>query len=268
MLLEIPDAAHQRPRGGAGHRPSARAPALADAGGERHDGGVRQAAEALRRGPAARPGLPTVPELSTTLATKAFDGALGQLFLVTRALEYETRHDVRAAGELFSFTTPAELASYLSDVEAAYQSSSRRSGHRQQRETTSRCAMRSFASPPALVDNATGRSPAPARRVSSAAGRPPQPRPGRKPASRLHAVAGARRADLQRELLHRHPDGPAHQPGRVSAGRHAAGGGPPAAGSAYLRSCTDRGSGRRLSWSPNTASRTRSASGARSCRRG
>jgi hypothetical protein len=110
-----------------------------------------------RRDPAFR----QYRDLSTTLATKALDGALGQLFLVTRALEYETGMTFARRAELFSFTTPAEIASYLSDVESAYQRFIATIGNRQQRATT--ISMRDqifrFATP--LVDNATGQVLAP-----------------------------------------------------------------------------------------------------------
>jgi hypothetical protein len=93
---------------------------------------------------------------STTLAAKALDGALGQLFLVTRALEYETGMTFARRAELFSFTTPAELASYLSDVEAAYQRFIATIGNRQQRATTISIRDQIFRFATPLVDNATG----------------------------------------------------------------------------------------------------------------
>jgi hypothetical protein len=111
-----------------------------------------------RRDPAFR----QYRDLATTLAAKAFDAAQGQLFLVTRALEYETGMSFGRRAELFSFTTPAELASYLGDVEAAYQRFVATIGNRQQRETTLSLRDQIFRFPTPLVDPATGQVLSPA----------------------------------------------------------------------------------------------------------
>ena len=54
---------------------------------------------------------------ATTLANKAFDDAQGQLFLVTRAFEYEVGMSFSRRGELFTLVTPDELRAYEADLD-------------------------------------------------------------------------------------------------------------------------------------------------------
>jgi BACON domain-containing protein len=93
---------------------------------------------------------------TTTLAVEAFDQALNQMFLVTRALEYEIGMSYGRRGDLFSLMTPAELVAYAAGVEAAYQRYIATVGNAQQRQTTLslRDQLFRFGSP--LQDNATG----------------------------------------------------------------------------------------------------------------
>jgi hypothetical protein len=99
---------------------------------------------------------------TTTLAVDAFDHALDQMFLVTRALEYEVGMSFGRKGDLFTLVTPADLAGYAADVEAAYQRYIATVGNAQQRQTTLslRDQIFRFANP--LQDNATGDSYQPA----------------------------------------------------------------------------------------------------------
>ena len=92
----------------------------------------------------------------TTLAVDAFDHALEQLFLVTRALEYEIGMSFGRRGDLFTLVTPAELVDYAADVEATYQRFIASVGNAQQRETTLSLRDQIFRFANALPDNATG----------------------------------------------------------------------------------------------------------------
>ncbi len=111
-----------------------------------------------RRDPAYR----QYRDRTTMLAVEAFDHALGQLFLVTRALEYEIGMSFARRGDVFALVTPADLADYAADVEAAYQRYVATVGNAQQREITLslRDQIFRFANP--LHDNATGGSYQPA----------------------------------------------------------------------------------------------------------
>jgi hypothetical protein len=111
-----------------------------------------------RRDPAFR----QYRDRTTILASKAFDEAQGQLFLVTRALEYEIGMSFGRRAELFKLVTPADLASYAADLELSYQRFIATVGNSQGRETTVslRDQVYRFAQP--LQDNATGTSYAPA----------------------------------------------------------------------------------------------------------
>jgi hypothetical protein len=92
----------------------------------------------------------------TTLAVDAFDHALVQLFLVTRALEYEIGMSFGRRGDLFTLVTPADLTDYVADVETAYQRFIATVGNAQQRETTLSLRDQIFRFANALPDNATG----------------------------------------------------------------------------------------------------------------
>jgi hypothetical protein len=92
----------------------------------------------------------------TTLAVDAFDHALEQLFLVTRALEYEIGMSFGRRGDLFTLVTPADMADYAADVEATYQRFIASVGNAQQRETTLSLRDQIFRFANALPDNATG----------------------------------------------------------------------------------------------------------------
>lgn len=92
----------------------------------------------------------------TTLAVDAFDHALEQLFLVTRALEYEVGMSFGRRGDLFTLVTPADMVDYAADVEATYQRFVASVGNAQQRETTLSLRDQIFRFANALPDNATG----------------------------------------------------------------------------------------------------------------
>ena len=98
---------------------------------------------------------------STTLANQAFDDTQGELFLVTRAFEYEVGMSFSRRGELFTLVTPEELASYAADLQIAYQNFVATVGSSQERELTLslRDQIFQFSSP--LADNATGGSYSP-----------------------------------------------------------------------------------------------------------
>lgn len=111
-----------------------------------------------RRDPAFR----QYRDQTTALANKAFDDAQGQLFLVTRALEYEIGMSFGRRSELFTLVTPAELASYATDLDAAYQRFTTTVGNSQDRETTISLRDQVFRFSTPLADNVTGGSYSPA----------------------------------------------------------------------------------------------------------
>lgn len=98
----------------------------------------------------------------TALANKAFDDAQGQLFLVTRALEYEIGMSFGRRSELFTLVTPSELASYAIDLDAAYQRFITTVGNSQDRETTISLRDQVFRFGAPLADNVTGGNYSPA----------------------------------------------------------------------------------------------------------
>ena len=112
----------------------------------------------------------------TTLAVEAFDHALEQLFLVTRALEYEIGMSFGRRGDLFTLVTPAELAGYAAEVEVAYQRYIATVGNAQPRQITLslRDQIFRFANP--LQDNATGGTYQPADVFHRLLAEPAQPR--------------------------------------------------------------------------------------------
>jgi hypothetical protein len=98
---------------------------------------------------------------TTELATKAFDDAQGQLFLVTRALEYEIGMSFGRRSELFTLVTPAELSSYATDLDIAYQRYISTVGNSQDRETTISLRDQIFHFSAPLADHATGGNESP-----------------------------------------------------------------------------------------------------------
>lgn len=111
-----------------------------------------------RRDPAFR----QYRDRATTIAGKAFDDAQGQLFLVTRSLEFEIGMSFGRRAELFALTTPTELASYAADLELAYQRFIAGVGNSQEREMTLSLRDQIFRYSSALPDATTGSSYAPA----------------------------------------------------------------------------------------------------------
>lgn len=99
---------------------------------------------------------------ATLLATKAFDDAQGQLFLVTRAFEYEVGMSFFRRGELFTLVTPAELAAYAADLQTAYQKFIATIGSSQERGLTLSLRDQIFGFSKPLSDNATGGTYSPA----------------------------------------------------------------------------------------------------------
>ncbi len=93
---------------------------------------------------------------TTMFASKAFDDALAQLFLVTRALEYETGMTFARRGDLFALTTPTEMTAYLTEIELAYQDFTTTVGTKQQRENKISLRDQIFRFEDPLSDNATG----------------------------------------------------------------------------------------------------------------
>jgi hypothetical protein len=93
---------------------------------------------------------------TTMIANKAFDDAQSQLFLVTRALEYEVGMSFSRRADLFTLVTPADLASYAADLDSAYQRFIATVGNSQQREITLSLRDQIFRFADALQDNATG----------------------------------------------------------------------------------------------------------------
>jgi hypothetical protein len=92
----------------------------------------------------------------TVLANKTFDDAQGQLFLVTRALEFELGMSFGRRGDLFRFVTPTDLALYEADLERAYQRYISRVGNSQERETTLSLRDQIYRFSTALPDETTG----------------------------------------------------------------------------------------------------------------
>jgi hypothetical protein len=93
---------------------------------------------------------------TTMLANTAFDDAQSQLFLVTRALEYEIGMSFARRAELFTLVTPADLASYAADLDTTYQMFIATVGNSQERELTLSLRDQVFRFSTALPDNATG----------------------------------------------------------------------------------------------------------------
>lgn len=93
---------------------------------------------------------------ATSLASKAFDDAQGQLFLVTRAFEYEVGMSFSRRGELFALVTPDQLRDYMADLQSAYQKFIATVGSSQERELTLSLRDQIFRFSAPLADNATG----------------------------------------------------------------------------------------------------------------
>lgn len=110
-----------------------------------------------RRDPAFR----QYRDRATALAAKAFDDAQGQLFLVTRSLEFEIGMSFGRRAQLFALTTPTELASYAADLELAYQRYIAGVGNSQDREMTLSLRDQIFRFSSALPDETTGASYSP-----------------------------------------------------------------------------------------------------------
>jgi hypothetical protein len=98
---------------------------------------------------------------ATVLSNKAFDAAQGQLFLVTRAFEYEVGMSFWRRGELFTLVSPEQLRAYKADLERAYQKFIATVGNSQEREVTLSLRDQIFRFSAPLVDNATGGTYAP-----------------------------------------------------------------------------------------------------------
>jgi hypothetical protein len=111
-----------------------------------------------RRDPAFR----QYRDQTTARAVKAFDDALRQLFLVTRALEYEIGMSFAGRDELFALVTPADIASYAADLESAFQRYIATVGNPQSRELTLSLRDQIFRFSSPLPDNVTGGSYPPA----------------------------------------------------------------------------------------------------------
>jgi hypothetical protein len=107
-----------------------------------------------RRDPAFR----QYRDRATTLAGKAFDDAQGQLFLITRALEFEIGMSFGRRADLFALTTPTELASYAADLDLAYQRFIAAVGNSQDRTMTISLRDQIYRFASALPDETTGAS--------------------------------------------------------------------------------------------------------------
>jgi hypothetical protein len=99
---------------------------------------------------------------ATALANVAFDAAQGQLFLVTRAFEYEVGMSFSRRGDLFTLVMPNQLLAYKSDLDAAYQNFIATIGNSQERELTLSLRDQIFRFSVPLADNATGGTYSPA----------------------------------------------------------------------------------------------------------
>jgi hypothetical protein len=105
-----------------------------------------------RRDPAYR----AYRDENSRLAVKAFGDALRQLFLVTRAFEYEAGMSFGRRGDLWSLVTPDQMRSYAADIQTAYQQFTATVGSPQSRNITLSLRDQIFRFPDAIKDNVTG----------------------------------------------------------------------------------------------------------------
>jgi hypothetical protein len=98
---------------------------------------------------------------ATMLANKSFGDTQRELFLVTRAFEYEVGMSFARRGDLFTLVTPEQLASYAADLQIAYQKFVANVGSSQERELTLSLRDQIFRFSSSLADNATGGSYSP-----------------------------------------------------------------------------------------------------------
>jgi Viral BACON domain len=118
-------------------------------------------AELKNRDPRRDPSFRLYRDHRVADARRDFDDAIGELFVVTRSLEYELNYTYEGRTELFARTSPADLESYAQDLEAEYVSFLATIGPSQSRANTLslRDQIYGFARP--ITDATTQRDYAP-----------------------------------------------------------------------------------------------------------